>query len=296
MTKTKTKKPFSFLFLKSDQDKRLSVSFVVSVLIHAVVMSITFVMPEAMGLHTPTLDVILVNARHLEAPQDPQALAQANLDGGGNNEDDVRAASPLPPQETARDGNDIVDMTRGQPAPAQQQPQQEILTQTGSAVAVVTETTQDKAVKSQPARSNDDLDARAMALKLDAEIAAKTQAYNRRPRRKQVGARTQEYRFAQYIESWRMKAERIGDLNYPAAARGKMYDNMLMTVSIRKDGTIEKIVINRPSKYPLLNEAAERIVRMGEPYAAFPPDIARDTDILDITRTWTFTNNRLITK
>lgn len=291
----KLPKFLSFLSLKSEQDKRLSVSFAVSVFIHVVVMSITFVMPEAMALRTPTLDVILVNARHLDAPKDPQALAQANLDGGGNNEDDVRAASPLPPQEAARDGNDIVDMTRGQPTPAQKQ-QQDILTKTGSTVAVVTETAQDKAAKSQSARSNDDLDARAMALKLDAEIAAKTQAYNQRPRRKQIGARTQEYRFAQYIESWRMKAERIGDLNYPAAARGKMYDNLLMTVSIKKDGTIEKIVINRPSKYKLLNEAAVRIVRMGEPYAAFPPDIARDTDILDITRTWTFTNNRLITK
>ncbi|MDR3087874.1 MAG: energy transducer TonB [Azoarcus sp.] len=273
----------------------LPVSFAVSVFIHAVVMSVTFVMPAAMALRTPSLDVILVNARHLEAPTDPQALAQANLDGGGNNEEDVRAASPLPPQETTSEGNDIVDMTRGQQMPAQQQ-QQEILTRTGSPVAVVTENAQDKAAKSQPANSNDDMDARAMALKLDGEIAAKTQAYNQRPRRMQVGARAMEWRFAQYVESWRMKAERIGDLNYPSAARGKMYDSLLMTVSIKKDGTIEKIAINRPSKYKLLNEAAERIVRMGEPYAPFPPDIARDTDVLDISRTWTFTNNRLITK
>jgi protein TonB len=132
-----------------------------------------------------------------------------------------------------------------------------------------------------------------MELKLEAEIAERLDIYNQRPRRKQIGARTREHRFAQYIESWRAKAERVGELNYPAAARGKIYGNLLMTVSIKKGGSIEKVVINRTSKQPILDEAAERIVRLGEPYAPFPPQIARDTDVLDITRTWTFTNGKL---
>jgi protein TonB len=34
---------------------------------------------------------------------------------------------------------------------------------------------------------------------------------------------------------------------------------------------------------------------MGAPYAAFPDDIRKDVDILDITRTWTFTKEDSLT-
>ncbi|MDR2209059.1 MAG: TonB family protein [Azoarcus sp.] len=149
-----------------------------------------------------------------------------------------------------------------------------------------------KPAASQPVTGADTADATAMALKLEDEIDEKTRTYNQRPRpwHKQVSSRTREYRFAKYIKEWRTKTERIAELNYPREARGKMYGSLIVTVSIRKDGTIEEVVINRPSKYPVLNEAVERIVRLGEPYAPFPPEIAEDTDVLEITDIWTFTN------
>ena len=278
----------------SGQNKRLTIGFVTSVAVHVVVLLIPIAVAEMASSQAPTLDVILVNARHNTAPKDPQALAQANLDGGGINSEDVRATSPLPPQSSARDGNDLTDMVRGQQPIIRQQQYQQVLTQENSPVAIAgPKTPEDKPSTPQPATGSDAADAAAMELKLEAEIAEKFRAYNQRPRRKQIGARTQEYRFAQYIESWRAKAERIGEMNYPAAARGRMYDSLVMTVSIKKDGSIERIIINRRSKYPVLNEAAERIVRLGEPYSPFPPEIARDTDILEITRTWMFTNGKL---
>jgi len=276
------------------QNRRLTVGFIASVMLHVVVLLIQFTLPELAPSRTPSLDVILVNARHATAPKDAQALAQANLDGGGDNLEDVRATSPLPPQDSVRDGNELIDMRRGQQSTVRQPQLEQVLTQEGGPVAIARpENPEDRPVRPQPIDGSEAADAAAMALQLQAEIDERTRAYNQRPRRKQIGARTQEYRFAQYIEDWRAKAERIGELNFPAAARGKMYDSLLMTVSINKDGTIEKIEIHRRSKYPVLNEAAERIVRLGEPYAPFPPEIARDTDVLDITRTWTFTNNRL---
>jgi len=97
-----------------------------------------------------------------------------------------------------------------------------------------------------------------------------------------------EYRYAQYEEDWRLKVERVGTVNYPAAARGKYYGNLRMTVTLRPDGNVESIELDRSSGLKVLDDAAFRIVRMASPYAVFPPDIQRETDLLVITRTWFF--------
>lgn len=92
------------------------------------------------------------------------------------------------------------------------------------------------------------------------------------------------------MEDWRLKIERIGTLNYPDAARGKLYGSLLLSVSIRADGSVASVEVTRSSGHKVLDEAAMRIVNMSAPYAPFPPDISRDTDIIEIVRTWTFTN------
>ena len=130
--------------------------------------------------------------------------------------------------------------------------------------------------------------ARAMA-RLEGEISKSVDEYSKRPRRRFIGARAEEYRFAQYIEDWRQKVERVGTLNYPDAARGKLYGSLVMTVSILADGSVAHIDISRSSGHKVLDDAARRIVQMASPYAAFPPEIRKDTDILEITRTWYFT-------
>jgi protein TonB len=134
--------------------------------------------------------------------------------------------------------------------------------------------------------------------RLEAQISKDWDEYQKRPRRRFVGARTQEFRFARYIEDWRLKIERLGELNYPQAARDqKIYGNLVLTVSIKADGTLDKIEINRSSGQKVLDEAAIHIVRLAAPFSAFPADIAKDTDILSITRTWTFTRaDQLVTK
>jgi protein TonB len=107
--------------------------------------------------------------------------------------------------------------------------------------------------------------------------------------RHRAGGRAEEYRFARYVEDWRLKVEDVGNRHYPAVAREKkLYGSLLLTVGIRADGSLESIVIDRPSGKKILDAAAKSIVQMAAPYAPFPGDIRRDTDILYITRTWTF--------
>ena len=128
------------------------------------------------------------------------------------------------------------------------------------------------------------------AMRLEAQIAKDMDAYQKRPKRKFIGSRAEEYRFARYVEDWRLKVERVGNLNYPEAARQrKLYGSLTLTVSIRADGSVENVSVNRTSGHRILDAAAVHIVEMAAPYATFPPDVRRDTDILHITRTWTFT-------
>ena len=136
-----------------------------------------------------------------------------------------------------------------------------------------------------------DLSAAALEMdRLEALISKQQDEYQKRPRRKFIGARAREYKYAMYVESWRQKVEKVGNLNYPEAAKNlKMYGQLQMTVSIKADGSIEAIELNRSSGHKVLDEAARHIVELGAPYARFPDDVSSEIDILSITRTWTFT-------
>jgi len=104
-----------------------------------------------------------------------------------------------------------------------------------------------------------------------------------------------ESRFAHYVDAWRAKIERVGNLNYPEEAKTRrIHGSLQLTVSIKADGEIEDVQINRSSGYKILDDAAKRIVRLAAPFDRFPENIRRDTDILHITRTWLFTKSDLL--
>ncbi len=270
-------------------DRRLWLAIVISLAVHGLLMTLHFSFPDASkAVRDKALDIILVNARSERKPSEAQALAQANLEGGGNTDENRRIKTPLPPKPQQVKGSEIERMQRR--VQEIQVAQQKMLTEAKTARAVVA--ARNAAEQPTPVTSLSGLDlaesARAMA-RLEGEINKSIDDYNKRPRTKFIGARTKEYRFAQYIESWRQKVERIGTLNYPEEARGKLYGSLVLTASINHDGSLNRVDINRSSGYKVLDEAAKRIVRMAAPYADFPPDIRRDTDILEITRTWYFT-------
>jgi protein TonB len=98
-----------------------------------------------------------------------------------------------------------------------------------------------------------------------------------------------DYRYSQYLSDWRNKVERIGAMNYPEEARGKFFGSLVLSVALRPDGSIDRIIVVRSSGNKVLDEAAKRIVMIASPFAPFPPDIRKETDYLDITRTWNFT-------
>lgn len=275
------------------QSHRLVAAMIASLLLHAIVFfGVTFQFPQPKSDKiASSLEVVLVNNKTQTKPKESQLLAQDNLDGGGNTEEDRRAKTPFPV------------LPRNKPVIAENVAQQKVKQLEQEAkklMAAVSETPQIEL----PKEHKNELESKSVAVdstdlllrsldiaRLRAQIDQDHDSYQKRPKRKFVGARTKEFRFARYVEDWRIKVERIGNLNYPEAARKeKLYGNLQLTVGIRADGSLESIEINRSSGEKILDEAAVNIVKLAgrNGFAPFPPDISQDTDILHITRTWVF--------
>ena len=108
---------------------------------------------------------------------------------------------------------------------------------------------------------------------------------------KTISANTKDYEYRLYFEAWRQKVERIGALNYPEVAKLANLGALRLTVSLNKEGNIEEIIVNKTSGNKDLDEAAIKIVRLGEPYAVFSPKMQKEVDLINITRTWKFTED-----
>lgn len=296
----------------------MSIAVWCSALFHAVLLSLHF-QPELSKFkdNFAVLEVVLVNAKTQTKPDNTETYAQANLDRGGNTEQDRKMKTALPslkpqksepkPQPVVTD-KQVTQASLQKPAESRAQKRvadlekqaQELMTQINAAKAVESQPQQKTATQqtqpdNQPSPNKKlnlaEITAAALEMeKLEATIAKQQDDYQKRPKRKFVGGRTKEYKYALYVEAWRQKVEKIGNLNYPEAARDlKLYGQLQMTVSLKPDGSLDTIEINRSSGHKVLDEAARHIVELGAPYAVFPDDIRKEVDILSITRTWTFT-------
>ena len=282
--------PDATLALPAPDRSVLVWALVASLAIHAAVLAIRFKLfdPGMFTDRSPALEVVLVNARTKTAPTKADVLAQANLDRGGNTDADRKARTPLPAPVRESLQTDIAATTRK--AEVLERRAQDLIT----ALKGVPVPTPEPAPAEAPARPELPIASEATrqtleVMRLEAQIARDLEAYQKRPKRQQVGSRAAEYRFARYVEDWRQKVERWGNLNYPEAARQlHLYGSLILTVAIRADGSVEKIVVERSSGQRVLDAAAVRIVEIAAPYAPFPPEIRKDTEILEITRTWTF--------
>jgi protein TonB len=275
----------------ASDDRVLGAALGLSILLHAALLAIHFRMPDALRWKPANqpLEVVLVNAKSRDRPARSDVLAQANLDRGGNVDERRRARTPLPVTEPRNPGRDLADAQRRMRELEVQQ--QRLLAQTRESATHVPKETARQAPTDEPAaqpNGRDLADLALAAMRLQAQIDKRIEEYQKRPRKQFIGANASEYRFAQYEEDWRIKVERIGSLNYPSEARGKLYGNLRLTVTLRPDGSVESIELDRSSGLKVLDAAAFKIVRMATPFAAFPPNIRRDTDLLVITRTWFF--------
>lgn len=271
------------------ESQRLGATLALSALVHGLlILGVGFAVSDQAAL-VPTLDVIFSQTQTALTPKQADFLAQANQQGGGDHDTAQRprdnqtgivpqpqvglspvpqqrqdAARPPPPQArvvSTRNSPDTVADAQSQPLPDEPRPD-------------------------APMTAREQRDAEM--ARLAAEVHLRSAQYAKRPNRKFVSASTREYAYANYLRAWVDRAERVGNLNYPDEARQRrLGGQVVITVGVRRDGSVESARILRSSGTPLLDEAALRVVRLAQPYPPLP-ESKDDVDILQVTRTWMF--------
>ncbi len=292
---------------------RFGLTITLAIIIHAIIiLGITFTSEDKPQPRFDTMEIILVQQKDSVPPEEAKLLAQADQLGGAESEADVTPASPLPPpfpEQVPEVTAPTVIQTppaetvtdTGMESRAEVEPEPEIKEQI-AAKTQKPEIPEPKTKTEEAERIEQERKSRSAAellmnsfkiASLSAQIKQKLESRASRPRRAFISASTKTYKYAAYMEAWRAKVERVGNLNYPDEARKrKLSGSLILDVALNPDGSVNQIIIRRSSGHKILDDAAIRIVNLASPFAPFPDNIKSDTDILHITRTWQFLNNK----
>jgi periplasmic protein TonB len=257
-----------------------------SAAVHAVLLTVRFVDPAAIQRvfkDTP-LDVILVNSRSSEAPLQAQAIAQANLAGGGEAAQG-RATSPLPNAPTMQLGDSADDARRR--IEQMQQEQQQLLAQIRREVATLPPPDPRRDNGTPQEREQDER--RRQLLRLLAEIEKRVNEENARPKKRYISPATREEVYALYYDALRRRIEDRGTRDFPSHNGRKLYGELTMNVTVDAAGRVVDTEIIRPSKSPRLDQQAVAIVRASSPFGAFSSAMRTQADQIVVTSRFRFT-------
>ncbi|MGY0505944.1 energy transducer TonB family protein [Luteimonas sp. e5] len=271
----------------SERD-RLGATLVLSGGLHALlILGVGFAVQQPPA-GAPMLDVILSGTRTALTPKEAEFLAQVSNQGSGEHEKSNRpsehVSGPLPLPET---GDAPLPM-RAQSPEAAPVPEARVVRSLDGEDAIPLPRDQpqaeDEPLPPGPTKIAHDTE----MARLAAEIHLNSERYAKRPKRKFVSASTQEYVYAEYLRRWVERVERIGNLNYPEAARQRgLSGQVVVSIGIRRDGGVESAQVLVSSKQPILDQAALRIAKLAEPYPPLPRT-EDGIDVLNVVRTWAF--------
>ena len=263
----------------------LQLALGLSLAVHAGILTLRFVDPQAFErvLTDTPLEVILVNARSNEAPVKAQAIAQANLAGGGEAAQG-RATSPLAASAEVRLGDTAEDAR--QRIDQMLQEQMQLLTQMRREAALMPpDSGADQGTPEQRAER----ERRRQMIKQLAEIEKRINEENARPRKRYVSPATSEAVYAVYYDAMRRKIEDRGTRDFPEVQGRKLYCELTMNVTVDARGRVVEAEVVRPSQSRLLDQRAIAIVRSAAPFGAFTGAMRRETDQIVVTSRFRFT-------
>ncbi len=268
-----------------DAKERLGFTLFVAVCFHIlIIFGITFTVPSTKTEKNRQINVTLARNVSEKAPEQSDFIGQANQLGGGQKKikqpERTPIRAPFPDQS--------VRPTTQQQETETQQHGARVIHRQNSGLTV-----SDKIGKNDTTGRTQKTDAatlRAMMMaSLEAELGEMRRAESDSPRRRITSAAVARAAEAAYIHAWQMKIERIGNQNYPAEAKARnVYGQLTLKVAIRADGSLEQVQILETSGYPILDQAAKRIVHLAAPFAPLPKEVREQTDILEIVRIWRF--------
>ncbi|MGO4380519.1 TonB family protein [Pseudoduganella sp. RAF19] len=265
------------------ENRFLAFALGISVAVHALALTVHFVAPKDFKIEPtdPGLEVILVNAKHDSKPLKAEALAQANLDGGGN-ADAGRAKSPLPDLHKMESGDSVKAARRR--IEELEQLQKNLLTQVNQTPLKAAPVTEKE--RPDPTPNGADLIESSKAIaRMAAEITQTIDDQNKRPKKTFITPSTREVGYAEYYKTLQRRVEEIGTLNFPQKNGRKLYGELVVYIPIFQDGTIYMkdggARVERSSGNQALDEAALAIVRRAAPFGKFPPNmLSHDKDDL----------------
>lgn len=278
------------------QNRTLSIAIALSVLAHGTLLAVRFAAPDSFKFKPadPGLEVILVNSKHDRKPIKADALAQANLDGGGN-ADAGRAKSPLPDMRKSEDGDGLKAMQR---RIEELEQQQRMLAQMNKKTAFSSSNSKDAIRPNQPTVDGADaIDSSSEIKRREAEIARNIEDYNKRPKKTQITPSTREVGYAVYYKTLQDRIEKIGTLNFPQQDGKKLYGELVIYIPIFQDGTLylkeggPKVQIS--SGVAALDNAALRIVQRAAPFGRFPSNMRSSgkDDVWEVITRFKFTRD-----
>ena len=264
----------------------LQIALAFSVAVHAALLGVRFVDPEGFNrvFQDTPLEVILVNSRSGEAPSVAAAIAQANLQGGGEAERG-RATSPLPPAATIELGDSTEDVRRQ--VEQLQETQQQLLAQMRRELALLPPPDPQREQGSPQERALEEK--RRRLVELLAEIEKRINEENARPKKRYISPATREEVYALYYDQLRRKIEERGTRNFPEYQGRKLYGELVMNVTVDAEGRVIDTEVVRPSSSPILDRRAVAIVKAAAPFGPFTAAMRRKADQLVITSRFKFT-------
>jgi protein TonB len=273
------------MLFRGIQVTTLQAALGLSVVVHAAVLTVRFVEPQAFErlLSESPLEVILVNARSNEAPAKAQAIAQANLAGGGEAAQG-RATSPLAASAEVQLG-DSPDDARQRIDRMHQEQMQMLAKLRQEAAWLPSETAADQGTPEQQAER----ERRRQMIKQLVEIEKRINEENARPRKRYVSPATQEAVYAQYYDALRRKIEERGTRDFPEARGQKLYGELTMNITVDAAGRVVSAEVVKPSPSRLLDQRALAIVRTAAPYGRFTAGMRREADQIVVTSRFRFT-------
>ncbi len=277
----------------------LSIAVTGSLLLHAALLSIRFVDPDQSALANVNrgLEVILMNTADQRVPLHADALAQVNLDGGGNAERG-RSTSPLPDRGRSAEGS-LLEMQRQRVAELEQQ--QARLFAQFSANKAERIVPRPLPAKTTDALTASDQDATMVLLaRREAEIARDISDYNQRPVKTQLTPRTRKVAYAMYYTALQQRIEQTGTRHFPEREGKKLYGELIVYIPVFQDGSIYEKEggprIERSSGSVALDQAALAIIRRAAPFGNFPAELRRDgkAHVWEIVTRFHFTRDQIL--